>query len=63
MSLDISISMITFCGLDNRGIVARFPSRSKKIFLFESVKKDPGNHPSYPFDKKSFFFGSKRAGS
>jgi len=64
MSLDISVSRMTFCGLDNRGIVVRFPSRSKKIcVLLESVKKDPGNHPPYPFDKKSSFFGSKRAGS
>jgi hypothetical protein len=61
-TLDISTGIMTFCGLDNRGIVVRFPSRSNKLcVLLQSVKKGPGTHPSYAFDKKSSFFGSKRA--
>jgi hypothetical protein len=63
MSLDISIDIMTFCGLDNRGIVVRFPNRGKKLYILtQSVKKGPGTHPSYAFDKKGSFFGSKRAG-
>jgi hypothetical protein len=63
MSLDISIGMMTFCGPDNRGIVVRFPRRSKKLcVLLQSVKKSPGTYPSYAFDKRSSFFSSKRAG-
>jgi hypothetical protein len=62
MSLDILIGMMTFCVLDNPGIVVLFPSRSKKLCVLQRVNKCPGTHPSYAFDRRSSFFGSKRAG-
>jgi hypothetical protein len=51
---------MTFCGLDNRGIVVRFPNRGKKLCILpQSVKKGPGTHPFYEFDKRGFFSAVK----
>jgi hypothetical protein len=63
VSLDISIGIMTFCGLDNREIVVRFSNRGEKLCILpQSVKKGPGTHPSDAFDKRGSFFGSKIAG-
>jgi len=35
MCVDISVGIMTVCGLDNRGIVVRFPSKGKN-YVFSS---------------------------